>query len=89
MAERSSLPFKVRISGWVLVLSGGSTVLYSGGYSPEQPALFVSGTFLMIGGMILTSVSSLISQLRRRREILEKAEAFAREARGDPPGPLK
>lgn len=89
MAERSNLPLKIRISGWGLVLGGGTCVLLSGGYSPEQPVLFVTGTFLMIGGMILTSVSSLLSQLRRRKELLEKAEAFAREARGGPPDLLK
>jgi hypothetical protein len=82
MADTKRAALRIRMTGWTLVLAGGAAVLFSGGYSPDDPWPFAGGVFGMVAGMILTSVAGLLGLLSHRRRLAEMAEERAREARG-------
>jgi acylphosphatase len=87
MAAMKGLPLRLRLAGWAVSLAGGTVMVLRGGMDPANPWPFATGALLMVAGMILTSVSGLVSHLRYRRSLLEQAEEKGRIARGEPPRP--
>jgi hypothetical protein len=82
MPPSKATSFRIRAAGWLLVLAGAASLLLSGGFSKEHPLPFVGGVFLMIGGMILTSLSALIQQLNHMKDLKQRIEEKGRQARG-------
>jgi hypothetical protein len=75
----------VRVSGWIVSLTGAVLLLSSGGFGEDvrNPYAWV-GAFLMVFGMILTSSSGLIAHLQHMKRLREKMQEH-----GDPPAPPK
>ncbi|MFN3484970.1 MAG: hypothetical protein ACK44W_05750 [Planctomycetota bacterium] len=69
-----SAPLVLRVSGWIVSLSGAALLVFSGGFGQDakNPLPWI-GAIVMVVGMILTSSSGLVAHLAymkrlRRRE---------------------
>ena len=62
--DPKKFPFRLRASGWIVSLAGATMIVFSGGWTEESKVLFIAGCFGMVGGMVLTSLSSLVNHLQ-------------------------
>ena len=65
-----NLPAKLRVSGWIVSLTGAGILVFSGGFGTRETQIWaMAGAVTMVLGMILTSVSSLIAHLQHVRSL--------------------
>jgi hypothetical protein len=65
-----SAPVVLRLSGWVVSLSGAAVLVFSGGFGQDakNPVPWI-GAIAMVVGMILTSASGLAAHLAHMRRL--------------------
>ena len=74
------MPLAFRITGWALTLVGMAVFIFGGEFSEDAKNTFsMVGIFIILGGMILTSLSGLINTLQYRRRLKERADEAARQ----------
>ena len=75
------MPFAFRISGWALTLVGMGVFIFGGGFGKDSAnTAGMVGIFIFLAGMILTSLSGLITTLQYRRGLRNRAKEAARQS---------
>ena len=70
-----------RLTGWALTLVGMGVFMFGGRFGDDYSnAVGWTGIFIFLAGMILTSLSGLVANLKYRKRLRERAEDAAREA---------
>jgi hypothetical protein len=59
----------LRVSGWLAFLVGGGVFLWQGGFSEARNPFVWAGMFVMLLGMILTSLSNLAAHFVKMRTL--------------------
>jgi len=81
----TGLPFKLRVSGWIVSIVGASVLIFAGGFGGDakNPVPWL-GAITFVIGMMLTSSSGLAAHLQRMKALKQASQPPPPDS---PPGP--